>query len=96
MTLDYACAAADVGSKLELSFEGTLLKGKVSEAFDSPLKIEQDTITRPDGESVMRDFRTMTLGEVRLEPGKGELKLRATDIPGKSVMDLRRVTMILK
>ena len=96
VTLDYACAATDVGSKLELSFEGTLLKGKVSEAFDSPLKPEQDTITRPDGESVMRDFRTMTLGEVRLEPGKGELRLRATDIPGKSVMDLRRVTMTLK
>ena len=96
VTLDYACAAADVGSKLELSFEGTLLKGKVSEAFDSPLKPEQDTITRPDGESVMRDFRTMTLGEVRLEPGKGELRLRATDIPGKSVMDLRRVTITLK
>jgi hypothetical protein len=38
----------------------------------------------------------MTLGEVRLEPGKGELKLRATDIPGKSVMDLRRVTLTLK
>jgi hypothetical protein len=96
VTLDYACAAADVGAALELSFEGTLLKGKISEAFDSPLKPEQDTITRPDGESVMRDFRTMTLGEVRLEPGKGELKLRATDIPGKSVMELRRVTMTLK
>jgi hypothetical protein len=30
------------------------------------------------------------LGEVHLEPSKGELKLHATDIPGKSVMDLRR------
>ena len=96
VTLDYACAAADIGSTLEFSFEGTLLKGKVTEAFESPLKYEQDTIPRPDGESVMRDFRTMTLGEVRLEPGKGELKLRATNIPGKSVMELRRVTMTLK
>jgi hypothetical protein len=96
VTLDYACAAADVGSALELSFEGTLLKGKVDEAFDSPLKPEQDTLPRPHGESVMRDFRTMTLGEVRLEPGKGELRLRATAIPGKSVMELRRVTLTLK
>ena len=96
VTLDYACAAADIGSTLEFSFEGTLLKGKVTEAFESPLKYEQDTIPRPDGESVMRDFRTMTLGEVRLEPGKGELKLRATHILGKSVMELRRVTMTLK
>ncbi|NBV47994.1 MAG: N-acetylgalactosamine 6-sulfate sulfatase [Verrucomicrobia bacterium] len=96
VTLDYACAAADVGSSLELSFEGTLLKGKLTEAFDSPLKHEQDTIPRPHGESVMRDFKTMTLGEVRLEPGKGELRLRATAIPGKSVMELRRVTLTLK
>jgi arylsulfatase A-like enzyme len=96
VTLDYACSAADVGATLELSFEGTLLKGKVTEAFDSPLKHEQDTIARPDGESVMRDFKAMTLGEIRLEPGKGELKLRATAIPGKGVMDLRRVTLTLK
>jgi hypothetical protein len=96
VTLDYACPAESVGTPLELSFEGTLLKGKVTEAFDSPLKPEQDTIARPDGESVMRDFKTMTLGEVRLEPGKGELKLRAPEVRGKSVMDLRRVTLILK
>jgi arylsulfatase A-like enzyme len=96
VTLDYACAADAVGTPLELSFEGALLKGKIDEAFDSPLKPEQDTLPRPHGESVMRDFRTMTLGEVRLEPGKGELRLRATAIPGKSVMELRRITLTLK
>ena len=96
VTLDYTCPAADVGSKLELSFEGTLLKGKVTEAWDPPLLAYQDVVPRGTGESVMKVFRSMTLGEVRLEPGKGELKLRATDIPGKSVMELRRVTMTLK
>ncbi len=96
VTLDYACAADAVGTPLEFSFEGTLLKGRIAEAFDSPLKPEQDTLPRPHGESVMRDFRTMTLGEVRLEPGKGELKLRAPEVRGKGVMDLRRVTLTLK
>jgi arylsulfatase A-like enzyme len=96
VTLDYACVADAIGTPLEFSFEGTLLKGKITEAFDSPLKPEQDTLPRPHGESTMRDFRTMTLGEVRLEPGKGELRLSATAIPGKSVMDLRRVTLTLK
>jgi hypothetical protein len=96
VTLDYACQADALGTPLELSFEGTLLKGKITEAFDSPLKPEQDTLPRPHGESTMRDFRTMTLGEVRLEPGKGELKLRAPEVPGQSVMELRRVTMTLK
>jgi len=96
VALDYACAADAVGTPLELSFEGTLLKGKIDEAFDSPLKPEQDTLPRPHGESVMRDFRSMTLGEVRLEPGKGELKLRAPEIRGKGVMDLRRITLTLR
>jgi arylsulfatase A-like enzyme len=96
VTLDYACAADAVGTPLELSFEGTLLKGKITEAFDSPLKPEQDTLPRPHGESTMRDFRTMTLGEIRLEPGKGELKLRAPEIRGRQVMELRRLTITLK
>jgi hypothetical protein len=96
VTLDYACPADSVGTPLELSFEGTLLKGKIAEAFDSPLKPEQDTLPRPHGESVMRDFRTMTLGEIRLEPGKGELKLRAPEVRGRQVMELRRVTLTLK
>ncbi|PHX58498.1 MAG: N-acetylgalactosamine 6-sulfate sulfatase [Opitutia bacterium] len=96
VTLDYACQADAVGTPLELSFEGTLLKGRITEAFDSPLKPEQDTLPRPRGESSMRDFRVMTLGEIRLESGKGELKLRATDIPGKNVMELRRITLTLR
>jgi hypothetical protein len=96
VTLDYTCPKADVGSKLELSFEGTLLKGKVADAWDPPLITDQDVVPRGTGESLMKPFHTMVLGEVRLEPGKGELRLRATDIPGKSVMELRRVTMTLK
>ncbi len=96
VTLDYVCPPEDVGAKLELSIEGTILKGKVSEAWNPPLITDQDVVPRGTGESLMKPFRTMTLGEVKLEPGKGELKLRATDIPGKSVMDLRRVTLTLK
>jgi hypothetical protein len=44
----------------------------------------------------MRDFRTMTLGEIQLEAGKGQLYLRAPEVPGKQVMDLRRLTLTLK
>ena len=44
----------------------------------------------------MKDFKTLTLGEVELTTGKGPLVLRALEIPGKSVMDLRRLTLTLK
>ena len=45
---------------------------------------------------VVAGLTPLESGEVRLAPGLGELKLRATDIPGKSVMDLRRLTLTLK
>jgi hypothetical protein len=44
----------------------------------------------------MKDFKTLVLGEIDLTAGKGPLTLRALEIPGKSVMDLRRVTLTLK
>jgi len=96
VTVDYACPADAVGTPLELSFEAALLKGRIAEAWDSPLKSDQDTLPRHNGESVMRDFRTMTLGEIRLEPGRGKLCLRATEVAGTQVMDLRRLTLTLK
>ena len=44
----------------------------------------------------MKEFRPLKLGTMRLQKGRGLLTLRATDIPGKSVMDLRLVTLTLR
>jgi hypothetical protein len=92
----YTCPEADAGSKIELSFNGSKLMGQVTPGFDSPLYTNQDTITRPPGESRMKEFRTLNLGNMRLEKGRGLLTLRALKIVGKSVMDVRQVTLILK
>jgi hypothetical protein len=43
----------------------------------------------------MKEFRTLKLGEMKLPAGKGPLTLRALEIPGQSVMDVRRVTLTL-
>jgi hypothetical protein len=43
----------------------------------------------------MKDFHALKLGEVSLPAGQGPLTLRATDIPGASVMDVRRLTLTL-
>jgi hypothetical protein len=92
----YTCPEADAGSVIELSFNGSKQTGKVSPGFDSPLYTNQDTIPRPAGESRMKEFRTLNLGAMRLEKGRGPLTLRATKIPGKTVMDVRQVTLTLK
>ena len=43
----------------------------------------------------MKPFRTLELGMLDLSRGVKELVLKAIEIPGKSVMDVRRVTLTL-
>ena len=92
----YTCSESDAGAEIEMSFNKSKLTGKVTPGFDSPIYTNQDTIPRPAGESRMKEFRTLNLGTIQLEKGRGPLTLRALNIPGKSVMDVRQVTLTLK
>lgn len=95
VTVDYTCPPEDVGSSVELSFGEARLVGKVAPGWDPPLYTNQDTLPRPPAESTMKEFRALALGEVELKAGTGPLVLRAVAIPGKTVMDLRRLTLTL-
>lgn len=89
------CPAADVGSTIELSFQGAALEGKVAEANDPPLTgMEHDRVLRV-GESYMKDFKPLRLGEITLTPGRGALTLCAVRVPGKQVMEVRSVVLTL-
>jgi len=91
----YTCAAKDVGSTVELRFNQSQIQGKVTEPHDPPLiGAEFDRVPRA-GESYVKDFRPLRLGIFRLEKGRGELILRALDVPGKQVMDVRAVAFTL-
>jgi len=94
-TIDYTCKLPDAGSTVELAFQEARLVGKVTPGWDPPLYTNQDTLPRPDGESQMKEFRSLKLGEMKLPAGQGPLTLRALDIPGGSVMDVRRITLTL-
>lgn len=96
VTVDYTCPEADAGSTVELAFGNARLSGKVGPGWDPPLNTNQDTIPRGHGESQMKPFKTMKLGEMDLEAGEGPLTFRALEIPGRTVMDVRRVTLTLK
>jgi hypothetical protein len=64
--------------------------------MDPPLYANQDTVQRPAGESQMEEFRPLAPGSIRLEKGRGVLSLRATSIPGRSVMDVRQLNLTLR
>jgi len=84
----YACAKRDLGARIELRMGEASVSGTVREANDPPVRgAEHDRVPRM--ESYVRDFRPMKLGTIRLEAGKGELRLRALAIPGAQVMDFR-------
>jgi len=91
----YTCPLADAGSTIALEFNGRRLAGKVTPGWDPPLYTNQDTLERPSGESRMKEFRPLKLGMMRLEQGRGILTLRALDILGRKVMDVRQINLTL-
>ncbi len=95
VTLDYTCPVADAGSTVELSFGTARLSGTVQPGWDPPLYPNQDTLPRPPAESPMKEFRPLELGVIELPAATATLALRATHIPGASVMHLRRLTLTL-
>jgi arylsulfatase A-like enzyme len=90
----YTCPASDVGSLVEMSCNHTRSTAKVSEAWDPPFRDQHDRVERSQSE--MKEFRPLSFGSVRLEKGRGLLTLRALEIPGRQVMDVRLVTVTLE
>jgi hypothetical protein len=92
----YTCPEADAGSTFRLSLGEAKLEGRVEPGWDPPLYANQDTLPRPPAESKMKEFRTLRPGTIRLAAGRGLLTLSAVEIPGKSVMDVRQVNLVLR
>jgi hypothetical protein len=91
--LYYTCPASDIGSTVELSLGASQLTGQVNVAHDPPLEGAKDDRTDRGQESYVKAFRPLRLGSFRLEKGRGPLTLRATEIPGQQVADVRYVIL---
>jgi hypothetical protein len=90
----YTCAEENTGAAIELSFRGASVREVVTEAHDPPLVgKERDRIPRI--ESYVKEFRPMDLGTIPLEAGRGDLVLRAPEIPGEEAIDVRYVELEL-
>lgn len=91
----YTCAKENVGSTIELNFNGNRIQGKVTKPHNPPLYGEEHDRCSRGSESFVKDFQPLDLGVFRLEKGRGLLTLRAPDVPGKRVMDVRAVLLTL-
>ena len=88
----YTCKKENIGVQLELSFNGRMVKQTVTEAYDTQLVgAAENRVTRR--ESLVKDFKAMTLGTFSMPKKRGTLSLRATNIPGSEAIDLRYVTL---
>lgn len=89
--LYYTCPKGDEGSTIELSFNDATLSCKIEEPHDpSLLGSGDDRIKR--NVSYVKDFKRVNMGPIEITKGKGTLKLKALDKPGKSVIDFRMLT----
>jgi len=84
----YTCPEGDIGSLIELEFNGASLNAKIETAHDPPATgMENDR--SPRTESYVKDFIPLHMGSIDLEKGRGTLTLKALDKPGSQVMDFR-------
>jgi arylsulfatase A-like enzyme len=90
----FTCPAADIGSAVELTFQEAKLSAKISEAHDPPAKGRERDRTDRGGESYWKDFRPLRLGSIRLAAGRGKLALKAVEVKGKQVAEVRDVVLI--
>ncbi len=90
VTLYYTCSEKNLGSTIELSYGKEKLRAKISEPHNPPLSgMENDRVPRK--ESYIKNFKPLVLGNIFLEKGIEPLKLKAIDVSGEQVMDLRLI-----
>ncbi len=88
----YTCAPTNTGSTVELSFLDSSVRRKITEAHDPPLVGAADDRV-PRGESYVKDFRPLRIGALALKKGRGKLALRAVEIAGKEVAEVRYIAL---
>ncbi len=84
----YACPEDDLGSTLELSLGDQRLQRVIDVANDPPLQGDaDDRVVR--GEGYVKDWIPLTIGTLQVSPGRGTLKLRASNVRAGQVAELR-------
>ena len=88
----YTCPPEDVGATIQLQFGDATTKAEVTQANDPPIegKVENKIDMR---ESYVKDFKPMSLGVIKLTSQRGEMSLKALQIPGEQALEFRRLML---
>ena len=84
----YSCPKSSVGTQLELRCGEGVVATEIKEANDVPLVgAEEDRKQRQEG--YVRRWKPMRLGQITLVSGRQTMSLRATEMKGQQVADMR-------
>jgi hypothetical protein len=84
----YSCDADDVGSTVQLVCGESLIRAKITEPNEVPLiGAAEDRFDRVEG--YVRRWKPMDLGKMKLSPGRQSLSLKAVDVAGEEVANMR-------
>lgn len=97
VTVFYTCAEGDQGAVIAAGLDGApvdqVARATVVEPFDPPLYDKSKERVK-DSHYFVKDFRPLPLGRLRLESGRGLLRLRAESIAGQQAIDVHSITLV--
>ncbi len=96
VVMHYCCPEENLGSVVVISAADHQLRWKITEPFDSPLVGAADDLVERKGESYVKDFKAISVGQLKMDSGVQTLRLTAERITGSSVAEIRWVELRLK
>tara|TARA_B100000809_G_scaffold158517_1_gene155841 strand:+ start:7962 stop:9812 length:1851 start_codon:yes stop_codon:yes gene_type:complete len=84
----YTCKAKNLGCKLELRFNNSVLRKVVDEPHD-PVAFGKDEDRVPRIESYVKSFKPFNLGIIDIEKGRGKLSLSIPEMSGDEGIEFR-------
>ena len=88
VSIHYALKKGDEGTVVQLSHNNASIEHKFTESHEVASRgQENDRVERR--ESYVKDFKEIKIGKINLTKGKGELTLKALEIPGEESIEFR-------
>ena len=88
VSIHYTLKKGDEGTVVQLSHNNASIEHKFTESHEVPSRgQENDRVKRR--ESYVKDFKEIKIGKINLTKGKGELTLKALEIPGEESIEFR-------